>query len=127
MAAAMIGIGLVAAHRWQVWQAGPLLFAAGLGHACAFSPLANRLATVVAPAQAADLSGLIMTSSLIGQVLGVAAFAGVYLSAAPRGAGDALALTTATIAAALVVCTACARLALSTRSGLAAASARARA
>jgi MFS family permease len=127
MAAAVIGIGLIAARRWEVWQAGPLLFAAGVGHACAFSPLANRLANAVGLEQAADLSGLIMTASLIGQVLGVAAFSGIYLTAAPRGPDDALALTTAAIAAALVVCTGCARLALATRSGRAAASVNARA
>ena len=89
MAAAVIGVGLIAAAHWTEWQAAPLLFAAGVGHACAFSPLASRLSTLGRPAQAADLSGLIMTASLVGQVLGVAVFAGVYLGAARHGAGDA--------------------------------------
>jgi MFS family permease len=103
MACAMIGVGLIAAHRWRLAAAAPLLFTAGVGHACAFSPLAHRLAGVVRPEQAGDLSGLIMTASLIGQVLGVAAFTGIYLDAAPHGPGRALALTNGTIGIALLV------------------------
>jgi hypothetical protein len=89
----------------------PLLFAAGAGHACGFSPLANRLAGSVRPAQAGDLSGLIMTASLVGQVLGVAAFVGVYLGAAPDGSAHALAVTTVVLAATLTLTAASAALA----------------
>src|SRR5206468_738852 len=85
-----------------------LLFAGGVGHACGFSPLANRLTAAVRPAQAADLSGLVMTASLVGNVLGVAAFAGVYLGAASDGSAHALELTTAVLAGALVATAACA-------------------
>jgi hypothetical protein len=70
-------------------------------------PLTNRMAAAVRPVQASDLSGLILTASLIGQVLGVAAFVGIYLDAAPYDAAHALALTTGAIAAALIVTTLC--------------------
>jgi hypothetical protein len=50
----------------------PLLFARGVGHAWGFSPLATRLTAAVKPAAAADMSGFILTASLIGQVMGVA-------------------------------------------------------
>ena len=94
---------------------GPLLFVAGAGHACAFSPLANRLAGLVRPEHAADLSGLLMISSLVGQVLGVAGFAGVYLSAAVHGSAHALATTTTVLAPALALTAACASRALAPR------------
>jgi MFS family permease len=94
---------------------GPLLFVAGAGHACAFSPLANRLAGLVRAEQAADLSGLLMISSLVGQVLGVAAFAGVYLSAAAHGSAHALATTTSVLAPTLALTAACASRAIAPR------------
>jgi MFS family permease len=116
MGAGLVAIGLLAeGGGWPVPATTPLLFCAGAGHACAFSPLANRLTTLVRPAQAADLSGLLLTASLIGQVLGVAAFTGIYLSAAPHGSARALALTTWVIAAALVATAACAVRVLSRR------------
>jgi hypothetical protein len=71
----------------------PLLFAGGVGHACGFSPPANRLTAAVRPEQAADLSGLALTASLVGSVLGIAVFVGVYLGAAPHGSAHALAIT----------------------------------
>src|SRR6266545_3702671 len=95
MAAALLGIGLSADdHSWSTATATPLLFAAGVGHACGFSPVAERLTDAVQEAQAAQLSGLILTASLVGQVVGVAAFVGVYLSAAARGSAQGLAVTT---------------------------------
>jgi MFS family permease len=109
MGAALVGVGLIAdGGRWPLGLIAPLLYAGGVGHAWSFSPLTNRMAAAVLPAQASDLSGLILTASLIGQVLGVAAFVGVYLDAAPHGAAHALALTTGAIAAALIVTTVCA-------------------
>ena len=112
MGAALLAVGLLAAGGgWPAVATTPLLFAAGAGHACGFSPLANRLAGSVRPAQAGDLSGLIMTASLVGQVLGVAAFVGVYLGAAPDGSGHALAVTTVVLAAALTLTAASAALA----------------
>jgi hypothetical protein len=109
MASALLGLGLIAGDgRWPLALIAPLLYAGGIAHACSFSPLTNRMATAVRPAQASDLSGLVLTASLVGQVLGVAAFVGVYLDAAPHGAAHALALTTGAIAAALIITTLCA-------------------
>jgi hypothetical protein len=113
MGAALLGVGLIADDgRWPLGLIAPLLYAGGVGHACAFSPLTNRMAAAVRPAQASDLSGLVLTASLIGQVLGIAAFVGIYLDAAPHGADHALLLTTGAIAAALIVTTVCAYQAL---------------
>jgi hypothetical protein len=44
----------------------------------------------------------------VGQVLGVAAFVGIYLGAAPDGSAHALAVTTAVLAAVLALTAACA-------------------
>jgi predicted MFS family arabinose efflux permease len=113
MGAALLGVGLVAAGGgWPVALTTPLLFAGGAGHACGFSPLANRMTAAVAPAQAADLSGLLITASLAGSVLGTAAFVGVYLSAAAHGSAHALAQATGVLAVALVATAACALAAL---------------
>jgi MFS family permease len=105
----LMGVGVVTfgfAGRTAQWFALPLLFCGGAGHALAFSPLASRLIGVIRSSQAADLSGLIMTSSLIGQVVGVAAFVGIYLDRAPRvGSGAALGITTLAMAVALAVTT----------------------
>jgi hypothetical protein len=57
----------------------------------------------VRQAQAADLSGLILTASLVGQVIGVATFVGVYLSAAAQDPAHGLAVTTWGLSCALVV------------------------
>ena len=51
------------------------------------------------------------TTSLVGQVTGVASLSGVYLGAAGNGSAHALALTTAVIAPVLVVTAGCALLA----------------
>src|ERR671930_340119 len=108
MGAALLAIGLIATGGgWPVAITAPLLFAAGAGHACGFSPLANRMTGTVGPAQVADLSGLLMTASLIGAVFGTAGFVGIYLGAAPDGSAHALALTTGVLAGALMVTAAC--------------------
>jgi hypothetical protein len=104
MGTALLGIGLSADGRgWSPAVTTPLLFAAGLGHACGFSPLTDRLAAAVREGQAAQLSGLILTASLVGQVVGIAAFVGVYLSAAARSSAHALAVTTWALAFALAL------------------------
>jgi MFS family permease len=109
MAVALLGVGLIAAHGgWPVALTTPLLVAGGAGHACAFSPLAGRLTAAVVRSQAADLSGLILTASLAGSVVGIAAFTGIYLSAAPNGSGHALEQTTAALALVLLATAACA-------------------
>jgi predicted MFS family arabinose efflux permease len=108
MAAALLSIGLVAADGgWPVGLTTMLLFCAGAGHASLFSPLSNRLTTVIRAANAADLSGLIITASLVGQVLGVAGFAGIYLGALSRGSAHAFALTAGVLTVSLVVTAAC--------------------
>jgi MFS family permease len=116
MAAALIAVGAIADDgSWPVALTTPLLFAGGVGHACGFSPLANRLTGAVRPEQAADLSGLVMTASLVGSVLGIAVFVGVYLGAAPHGSAHALAITTGALAAALALTAACAFKAIAPR------------
>lgn len=118
MGAALLAVGLIVDHGgWPLALTTPTLFAAGVGHACGFSPLANRLTTLVAPAQAADLSGLILTADFVGMALGAASFVGLYLSAVPYGSAHALAITTGAIAAALIVTAACARVALAPAPG----------
>jgi predicted MFS family arabinose efflux permease len=113
MGATLLGVGLTAiGGGWPVAITTPLLFAGGAGHAFGFSPLASRLTEAVRPAQAATLSGLVITASFVGQVLGVAAFVGIYLGAAPHGSAQALAETTGAIAAALVATAVCAHRAL---------------
>jgi predicted MFS family arabinose efflux permease len=103
MAAVLLAVGLIArGGAWPVALMTPLLLCGGAAHACAFSPLAARLTTVVGAEQVADLSGLVLTASLVGQVVGVAVFVGVYLSAAPQGSAHAFALTTVALAVALV-------------------------
>jgi MFS family permease len=109
MGAALLTLGLVAdGGGWPLGLIAPLLYAGGIGHACSFSPLTNRMLAVVDPAQASDMSGLVLTASLIGQVIGIAVFAGVYLGAAPDGPAHALASTTRAITGALILTTACA-------------------
>jgi Major Facilitator Superfamily len=113
MGAGLLGVGAVAARGgWPAALTTVLLFCAGAGNAFAFSPLASRLTTVVDAEQAAEVSGLIITASLVGQVLGVAAFVDVYFASLPGGSAHALALTTVVLAAALVPTAACAGRAL---------------
>ena len=102
MGVSLLGVGVVAAGGgWPASLTTPFLVCAGAGNACAFSPLASRLTAVVDTGQAADVSGLIITASLVGQVLGVAAFVDVYFTALPLGSAAALALTTIVLAVAL--------------------------
>ncbi|MFL5836907.1 MAG: hypothetical protein ACJ76K_10045, partial [Solirubrobacteraceae bacterium] len=113
MGAALLGVGLVAADGgWPVALTTPLLFAGGVGHACAYSPLASRLTTLVRADQASDLSGLILTATLVGTTSGAATFLGVYLSLAAQGSPHALLVTTAVLAAALLMTAICAPCAL---------------
>jgi predicted MFS family arabinose efflux permease len=112
MGTALLVVGMIArGGGWPVALMTPMLFCAGAAHACAFNPLAARLTEVVRTEQAADLSALVLTASLVGQVFGVAVFAGVYLSAVPLGSAQAFTLTTAALGVALVVVAGCASLA----------------
>jgi len=102
--AALLGVGLASAGgQWFPVVTTPLLFAGGIGHAWGFSPLANRLTASVDGANAADMSGFILTASLVGQVTGVAGFTGIYLSHAPGHPGSGLAVTTGALAACALV------------------------
>lgn len=110
MGTALMAFGVVVEQdHWHLAPTAALLLAAGVGHAWAFSPLAHRLTSGVQPGTAADLSGLILTASLVGNVLGIAAFAGIYLSANGHHPAKALALTTGAIAASLGLAAICAR------------------
>jgi MFS family permease len=104
MGAAVLAVGIAAeGGGWPPAITAPALFAAGVGHACGFSPLASRLTTAVAPAQQASLSGLLLTANLFGSVLGIAGLTGVFLGALGHGSAHALAVTTGVVAAVLVV------------------------
>jgi hypothetical protein len=108
MGSALLGVGLVANDGgWPVALTLPLLFAGGVGHAWGFSPLASRMTATVRAAQAADMSGLVLTASLVGNVLGTAGFVGIYLAHASGGSAHALEITTAAIAGALAVTAVC--------------------
>jgi hypothetical protein len=107
MGSALLGVGVVAGGGWRAAATLPLLFAGGVGHAWGFSPLASRLTAAVRATQAADMSGLVLTASLVGNVLGTAGFVGIYLTHAPGGSAHALELTTVAIAAALAVAAVC--------------------
>lgn len=103
----VMGLGLLAfaladAHSHTV--AAPLLvllFAAGCGHALGYSPLANRMTGLVGATQVTELSGLLLVGALIGQVIGVAGIAGIYLSRAAAGTGHALAVASGVAVVAL--------------------------
>ena len=113
MGGALLAVGLLATNSsWPLAATAPLLLVGGAGHAWGFAPLTNRLTTLVAPPQAADLSGLILTADWTGTVLGVVTFTGVYLSTERHHAPEALALTTAAIGAALLATSICASRAL---------------
>jgi hypothetical protein len=58
--------------------------------------------------QAADLSGLVLTASLLGQVLGVALLTGVYFGELSHGSAHALAHPTVALAGGRVAAATCA-------------------
>jgi MFS family permease len=104
MGAALVGVGVLTDRpRWPALAAAPLLYLAGAGHACGYSPLANRLTGLVDARRVTELSALLMIAALVGQIVGVAGLAGVYLGAAGQGSGGALVLTTALAAGALAL------------------------
>ena len=116
LGAALLGVGLIAdTGSWPVALTAPLLFFGGVGHACSFSPLASHLTAAVRPDQAGDVSGLVLTADLVGIVLGIAGFVGIYLDAAPHGSGHALAFTTRVLAGALAITGLCGWRALAVR------------
>lgn len=102
-------------HFMPGWLTAPLLFTGGVGHAWGFSPLATRLTAAVDPSAAADMSGFILTASLIGQGMGVATFTGIYLSQSGQQPQSALAITTGVIAAVSIITAACGKVAVARR------------
>ncbi|WP_052709757.1 MFS transporter [Streptomyces sp. NRRL S-495] len=85
--------------------AGPLLLTAVLGllAGCAYAPLFGRALARVAPADAADASGLVVTAVQLGQVIGIALLGSVFLGAvdlpaSARGSGHALLVLVTTVA-----------------------------
>ena len=112
MGAALLAVGVIASGGGWPIATAPLLFIAGAGHAYGFSPLANRLTNAIQRSHQAHLSGLILTASLVGQAVGIAAFAGIYLTQATHGSAHALAITTTALAATLLITAFCARSAL---------------
>ena len=80
---------------------------AGLGLGAAFSPLLSIALTHVAVEDAADASGLLVTTTQLGQVVGVATFGTLFLSVAPP-TGHALTVTSVALGAAAALAAACA-------------------
>jgi MFS family permease len=118
MGGALLAVGLIAGHgSWPTPVIAPLLLIAGAGHALGFSPLANRMTSAIRAAQAADLSGLVLAASFIGQVLGFASLTDIYLSNTDHGPAHALTIATTAIAVTLVITAACARHAPTERAG----------
>ncbi|MFF8842899.1 MFS transporter [Streptomyces sp. NPDC015127] len=87
---------------------GPLLYAAcvasGVGMAAAYSPTLTGALATVRQEDAADASGLLVTVTQLGQIIGVAAFGTLFLgrltAPGPQGSADALWVTTLALAAA---------------------------
>jgi EmrB/QacA subfamily drug resistance transporter len=67
-------------HGGALLQAGLLVFGAGMG--AAFSPLLTNALVHVAPSEAADASGLLITTVQLGQATGVATFGSLFLTLA---------------------------------------------
>src|SRR5262249_59594937 len=66
----------------------------GLGFGSSFSPLLTLALTHVAPADAADASGLLTTVTQLAQVVGVATLGTLYLSLVARDASGPVTATT---------------------------------
>jgi predicted MFS family arabinose efflux permease len=82
-AVAYFGIGLDMASGGSGGLALPMLqLACGLGMGYLTSPLLTVALARVAPADAADASGVMTTSAQVAQVLGIAVYGSVYLSGA---------------------------------------------
>ncbi|MFE7194856.1 MFS transporter [Kitasatospora sp. NPDC057541] len=82
----------------------------GLLGGCAYAPLVTRALARVAPADAADGSGVVVTAVQLGQVIGIALVGSVFLGAVdpPASAADSghgLLLATATVGGAVALAT----------------------
>jgi MFS family permease len=100
MAAGLLAVATTLPTNWAL----PLLFVAGAGHAAAFAPLAVKVAERARSDQAASLSGLLSTTTVVASVLGIAAGGSVYLAAAPGlGSIQAFRLVAVGLAAVLLL------------------------
>jgi MFS family permease len=102
------GLALMAAAVHGGGHPGPVFYlsqvAFGLGFGSSFSPLLTLALTHVAPADAADASGLLTTVTQLAQVVGVATFGSLYLSlAASHPSGPVTATTSLAEAAAALL------------------------
>ncbi|MFI9325942.1 MFS transporter [Kitasatospora sp. NPDC052868] len=102
-------LGVLLGGGAQIGAGGLVLTAVlGLVAGCAYSPLFARALGRVAPADAADASGVMVTVIQLGQVVGVALLGTVFLGevdlpATPGASGHALQVTLAVIAGALAL------------------------
>jgi hypothetical protein len=99
LVAAALGLALTALAL-NTSGVGPAFFAAqipfGIGAGVAFSPLMARALANVAPADAADASGLVTTIVQLAQVVGLSTVGSVYLSVTlAHGSATAIVVTTA--------------------------------
>jgi EmrB/QacA subfamily drug resistance transporter len=97
---AALSIGLIAFALHRDPTPGALFFAAqipmGIGSGIAYSPLVTRALAAVAPADAADASGLVTTSVQLAQVVGLAVIGSLYLAlSVSHGFDDAAPVTLA--------------------------------
>jgi MFS family permease len=109
-AAAASALAVLAGDGWPAVPSIPLLLLAGAGHAAGFSPLVDRITGAVGAAQASSVSALTNTGVLLSNVLAIAVFGGVYLSAP-----GTLAHVTGLLAALLVLAAAAAAVAARSR------------
>ncbi|WP_435859688.1 MFS transporter [Streptomyces narbonensis] len=89
------------------WGLYPALCGMGVGIALAFSPALTGALATVRPEDAADASGLLVTVTQLGQLIGVAAFGTLFLgrvtATGAQASADAFRATALALAAAAVV------------------------
>jgi hypothetical protein len=108
-AAGYVAVGLLLRDGQRVGALTELVFLPlGLIGGCAYGPLMGRALGRVAPADAADASGVLVTMIQLGSVVGVATLGTVFLSqvsypASPSASGHALATTTAGVGALMLI------------------------
>ncbi|MFE0457687.1 MFS transporter [Kitasatospora sp. NPDC058965] len=104
-----LALGLLLRSGGQLGPVGELLLVVvGLSSGCAYSPLFARALSRVAPTDAADASGVMVTLIQLGQVVGVSLLGTVFLSgvsypAARSASGHALVVTCTVVAAAMAL------------------------
>jgi hypothetical protein len=109
-AAGFLGLGWAARNGSHLGAVECAFVVIGIGFGSAFSPLMTVAVTHVAPADAADASGLLATMTQLGQVVGVATMGSLFLALLPDPASSphATLLTDLTIAGVAVAAAGCA-------------------